>query len=373
MSERCSVLLLFGGQSAEHDVSRVSAAAVARALGPDRYDVIPVGISVAGTWHYDEDVRACIRKGGDAIPDALPVTGTAVALLADPTRPALIAIDDPERPGIAIDVVFPVLHGPFGEDGTMQGLCEMAQLAYVGSGVVASAVGMDKRMMKRAFQAAGLPLTPYEEVRAGTWNTTRRDEIVARLGLPCFVKPANMGSSVGVSKAKTRSELDDAIALAHCYDEWVICETAVEGREIEVAVLGDLELAVSVPGEIIPGDEFYSYADKYEDDNAQLLAPAVLSQDEAAIVQRLARDTFRAIGAEGLARVDMFYDDRPDGMGVVVNEINTMPGFTSISMFPRLWECSGVSYPELCDRLIAYAQARHARRVARVGRQRNLD
>lgn len=371
MSELTRVLLLYGGRSAEHDVSRVSAASVARALEPARYDVIPVGITTDGQWCLDDELRIRIRKGGDAIPAALPVTGEPVALVGDPTHAGLMALHTPTQTRLAIDVVFPLLHGPYGEDGTIQGLLELAGLPYVGSGVTGSAVAMDKIMMKRALGAAGLPLTPYEVVRESQWDSARGDAIAERLGLPCFVKPANMGSSIGVSKARTRTTLDVAVDDALRFDEWVVCETAVTGREIEVAVLGDLDPIASVPGEIIPGDEFYTYNDKYEDDRAQLLAPAPLNADEVAAVQALAVRAFQAVQADGLARIDFFYDATPGGAGFVLNEVNTMPGFTPISMFPKLWECSGVAYPELCDRLIGFALDRHRRRSARAGRQRS--
>jgi D-alanine-D-alanine ligase len=249
-------------------------------------------------------------------------------------------------------------------------LLELADLPYVGSGVVGSAVGMDKVMMKRALAGAGLSVAPWRSFREHEWSAALGDELVAELGLPLFVKPANMGSSVGISKVKTRADLDEAVAQALAFDESILCEAMVPGREIEVSVLGDQMPEASVAGEIIPGDEFYSYADKYERDTAQLLAPAPLADAELRAAQRLALAAFEAVGASGMARVDFLFDDRPGGAGFVVNEVNTIPGFTSISMFPRLWALSGVSYSDLCERLITLALDRHARRRARAGRQR---
>ncbi len=273
-----------------------------------------------------------------------------------------------------VDVVFPLLHGPYGEDGTVQGLLELADLPYVGSGVVGSAVGMDKVMMKRAFAACGLPTPAHLAFRDGHDLAAFADAVERDLGLPCFVKPANLGSSVGVSKARTRAELDAACARALEFDEWIIVEEAIAGREIEVAVLGDDPPVASVPGEIVPGDDFYSYADKYEAEAAQLLAPAPLTPDEVDAAQRVALAAFEACRLEAMARVDLFLEDAaPDGSpgrGFLVNEVNTIPGFTPLSMYPRLWEVSGLAYPALLDRLIELAIDRHARRARRAGRQR---
>jgi D-alanine-D-alanine ligase len=348
---RRRVLLLFGGRSAEHDVSRVTAVAVARALDPDRYDVIPVAITTDGRWLLAESAQRAIAAGPEALPVAFAVDG-AVA-------PAVGALD--------VDVVFPLLHGPYGEDGTVQGLLELADLPYVGSGVVGSAVAMDKVMMKRAFASAGLPYARTIEFRDGHDRAALSTRIEAELGYPCFVKPANLGSSVGVSKAHDGGQLETAVDHALSYDEWIVVEEAVDGREIEVAVLGDDPPVVSVAGEIVPGDDFYSYADKYEADDAQLLVPAPLGDEELADAQRLAREAFEACRCEAMARVDLFL--RSDGT-FLVNEVNTIPGFTPISMYPRLWEATGVPYAELLDRLIDLAFARHARRTARAGRQR---
>ena len=279
------------------------------------------------------------------------------------------------RPGLDADVVLPLLHGPYGEDGTVQGLLELAGLPYVGAGVVGSAVGMDKVMMKRAFAACGLPIATYASFRDGHDRVAFAAQVEAEIGYPCFVKPANLGSSVGVSKARDRASFDAALDLALSFDEWAIVEEAIDGREIEVAVLGDDPPEASVPGEILPGDEFYSYADKYERADAQLLAPAPLSPEQTDDVRRLAVRAFEACRCEAMARVDFFLEEQRAGgalgRGFLVNEVNTIPGFTPISMYPRLWEESGVSYPELLDRLIELAFARHERRAKRAGRQRD--
>ena len=362
MTRRTRVLLLFGGRSAEHDVSRVSAVAVARALDPERFEVVPVAIGRDGTWMLAHEARELLADAGRALPDGLPAVGEAVTALpehVDPTGPP--------------DVVIPLLHGPYGEDGTIQGLLEIAGLAYVGSGVVGSAVGMDKVMMKRAFVACGLPTPRFLGFREWDLAGPARKAAVARieddLGYPCFVKPANMGSSVGVSRAVDRDALDAALDRALGYDEHVIVEEAVTGREIEVGVLGDHPPEASVPGEIVPGDEFYTYADKYLDDRAQLLAPAPLTDEQAAEVRRLAVAAFEACHLDAMARVDFFFEE--GGRGFLVNEVNTIPGFTQISMYPRLWELSGVPYPQLVERLVELALERRARRDGRAGRPRD--
>jgi D-alanine-D-alanine ligase len=363
-------MLLFGGRSAEHDVSRVTAVAVARALDPARYDVVPVAITTDGQWLFADSARRAIEAASQGAPDALPaafaVDGDTAAGLGQLVATAGAPVGADGR-ALDVDVVLPLLHGPYGEDGTVQGLLELADLPYVGSGVVGSAVGMDKIMMKRAFTACGIPNARAIEHRDGRDLRTTADRVETELGYPCFVKPVNMGSSVGVSKAHDRAELVAACELALGYDEWILVEEAVTGREIEVAVLGDDPATASVPGEIVPGAEFYSYRDKYEADDAQLLVPAPLSDDQVTEAQRLAVAAFEACRCEAMARVDMFLT--PDGQ-FLMNEVNTIPGFTPISMYPRLWEASGLAYPQLLDRLVELAFARHARRTARAGRQR---
>ena len=360
--------VLFGGRSAEHDVSRVTAVAVSRALDPERYEVVPIAITTEGRWLFADEARRAIEVGPAALPAAFEVKGEPVedvgALVTMGEHDAGVVRTGP----LDVDVVLPLLHGPYGEDGTVQGLLELADLPYVGAGVVGSAVGMDKVMMKRAFVACDLPIARYVAFREGHDAAALADQVETELGYPCFVKPANMGSSVGVSKATDRSSLEAALAIALGFDEWMVVEEAVRGREIEVGVLGDDPAVASLPGEIRPGDDFYSYADKYETDAAELLAPAPLTDAQTAEVQTLAVRAFEACRCEAMARVDFFLE--VDGRGFVVNELNTIPGFTPISMYPRLWEVSGVPYPELLDRLIDMAFDRHERRARRAGRQR---
>jgi len=368
---RLRVLLLYGGRSAEHDVSRVTAVAVAAALDPAKYEVVPVAITTEGEWLLARGAQRAIAAGASTLPHAFDVEGEPVEAPTDPVRPELRhratagAVAHP----LDVDVVFPLLHGPYGEDGTVQGLLELAGLPYVGSGVLGSAVGMDKIMMKRAFAASGLPTPAFHALRDGHDANRLADDVERTFGYPCFVKPANMGSSIGVSRATDRSELLAGAQGALDFDEWVLAEEAVVGREIEVAVLGDDPPEVSLPGEIVPAAAFYDYSDKYEDGRAQLLAPAPLDDGATATVRGLAVRAFEACRCEAMARVDFFYE--VDGRGFLVNELNTIPGFTPISMYPRLWEVSGLSYPALLDRLIDLAQRRHARRAARAGRQRS--
>jgi D-alanine--D-alanine ligase len=375
---RVRVLLLFGGRSAEHDVSRVTAVAVARALDPARYEVLPVAITTDGRWLFADEARRMIEQGSGALPAALPVEGEPVSELGDlVARGEHGALDEPAaRSALDADVVLPLLHGPYGEDGTVQGLLELAGLPYVGAGVVGSAVGMDKVMMKRAFAACGLPIATYASFRDGHDRVAFAAQVESEIGYPCFVKPANLGSSVGVSKARDRASFDAALDLALSFDEWAIVEEAIDGREVEVAVLGDDPPEVSVPGEVVPGDEFYSYADKYERDDAQLLIPAPLTPELTDEVRVLGARAFEACRCEAMARVDFFFEeqraDGSGGRGFLVNEINTIPGFVAgVSQYPRLWEQSGVTYPELLDRLIELAFARHERRAKRAGRQRD--
>jgi D-alanine--D-alanine ligase len=378
-SHRIRVLLLFGGRSAEHDVSRVTAVAVAKALDPARYEVLPVAITTDGRWLFADEARRMIEQGPDALPAALPVAGDPVSELGDLVargEQGAVDVDKNAVPSaLDADVVLPLLHGPYGEDGTVQGLLELAGLPYVGAGVVGSAVGMDKVVMKRAFAACGLPIAKYTSFRDGHDRVAFAAQVEAEIGYPCFVKPANLGSSVGVSKARDRASFDAALDLALSFDEWAIVEEAIDGREVEVAVLGDDPPEASIPGEIIPGDDFYSYADKYEREEAQLLAPAPLAPGQTDDVRRLAVRAFEACRCEAMARVDFFLEeqraDGASGRAFLVNEVNTIPGFTPISMYPRLWEESGLGYPELLDRLIELAFARHDRRAKRAGRQRD--
>ncbi len=354
---RLRVMLLFGGQSAEHDVSRVTAVAVAAALDPDKYEIVPVGITTDGRWLLAADAqRMLASRARDALPPAFDVRGELVPL---PTIASRSELD--------IDVVIPLLHGPYGEDGTVQGLLELAGLPYVGSGVLGSAIVCDKIAMKRMFAAAHLLTARHLAFRDGHDLAAYCTRVERELGFPCFVKPVNMGSSIGVSKTRTRAELIEAVDVALAYDEWVLAEEFVRGREIEVGVLGDGPPETSLPGEVVPGAEFYDYADKYEDGKVQLLAPAPLPDAQAAEVRRLAARAFDACRCEAMARVDFFLRD--DGV-FLVNELNTIPGFTPGSMYPVLWEASGLPYAKLLDRLIELALERDARRRRRRGQQR---
>jgi D-alanine-D-alanine ligase len=350
--DRVRLVVLFGGQSAEHEVSCTTAAHVLRAVDPDRYDVVPVGITREGTWVQADDAQAALARGTAALPppDHLEATGAAV----EPLRTVAPVADD-----LPV-VVLPLLHGPHGEDGTVQGLLELAGVPYVGSGVLASAVAMDKVKAKEILSVHGLPQVAWVAVRDAEIDRAADALGTANLSYPLFVKPANLGSSVGVSKVHDPSELDEALALAAAYDEWIVIEEAVDAREIEVAVLGNAEPRASVPGEIVSSHEFYDYDDKYVDGTCQLLVPAPLDEAVATQVRALAIDAYRALRCEGMARVDFFYEEGERGF--LVNEVNTIPGFTPISMYPKLWEASGLAYPDLIDELVRLAIERHEHR-----------
>ncbi len=354
MTRPLRVLLVFGGRSAEHEVSVVSARSVLDALDPERYEVVLVGIDKEGGWHLLSGPPALPGEG--LLPAVAAGAGSDVSLDRVPGTRELVSASGDREP---IDVVFPLLHGPFGEDGTLQGLLEMAGIPYVGAGVLASAVGMDKAVQKVLFTAAGLPVVPHEVVTEREWREDP-ESVTARaeaLGAPLFVKPATLGSSVGITKVKTPADLEPAVEEAFRYGRKALIEQGAEGaREIECSVLGNDDPVASVPGEIIPAAEFYDYQAKYLDESTRLVVPADVPSEVAEEVQRMAVAAFRAIGAAGMARVDFFYRE-PDEL--IVNEINTIPGFTAVSMYPRLWEASGVSYPELVDRLIRLALERH--------------
>ena len=338
-AQRIHVVVLFGGQSAEHDVSCVTAAHVIKALDSSKYDITAVGITREGKWVVAQPRADVLVAEGEP---------TSITPIVEQAR------------GDARTVIFPLLHGPLGEDGTIQGVLELANIAYVGTGVLGSAVAMDKGVAKQVLHANGIPQPKYVSLREAHVNDAALLHAADTLGLPVFVKPANMGSSVGVSKANSIDEMRSAVQHALTYDEWVLIEEAVVGREIEVAVLGNVHARASVPGEIIPGNEFYDYADKYIGDGAQLIVPANLTADEVEAVQHLALVIFHTLRAEGMARVDFFYEE--NGRGFLCNEINTIPGFTPISMYPKLWQASGMSYPALLDELIALALDRFSRR-----------
>jgi len=350
MAARTHVVVIFGGESAEHDVSCVTAAHVLRALDPAKYEVLAVGITRQGKWVLASDAMAALAKGPSMLPEKLLAEGepTSITPLVERAHSAKNV------------VVFPLMHGPLGEDGTIQGVFELANVPYVGAGVLGSAVSMDKAVAKQILAANDIPQPNYISLREPHVTTAALHGAIDTLGLPLFVKPANMGSSVGISKVTSLDELETAVRVALTYDEWIVLEEAVVGREIEVAVLGNETVRCSVPGEIVPSREFYDYEDKYVSDGAQLIVPAHLSADETAAVQQLARVVFHTLRADGMARVDFFYEE--GGRGFLCNEINTIPGFTPISMYPKLWQASGLTYGELLDELIALALARHGRR-----------
>lgn len=372
------VLLLFGGRSAEHDVSRVSAVAAAISLDPTRYEVLPVAINRSGEWLLATETQKFLDGPREIVPDSFIVEGIKVTGPSVPGQNKLVfAEPTADNSNLSFDVVLPLLHGPFGEDGTIQGLLELADVPYVGSGVVGSAVAMDKVIMKRAFVAEGLPVPKWLPFRDGQDKAEILAQCESRLGYPMFVKPANLGSSVGISKVLNPKEFATAVDLAWRYDEWIVIEEGVTAREIEVAILGDNPPEASIPGEIIPGSDFYSYSDKYIDNSAELLAPAPLDNDLVVEVQNLAKQAFLACRCESMARVDFFYEEKRDdgrpGRGFLANEVNTIPGFTPISMYPRLWKESGLSYSALLDRLIDLSLERHSRRSSRTAKSLAAD
>jgi D-alanine-D-alanine ligase len=375
--KKLRVGVIYGGRSGEHEVSIASAAAIFKHLDRARYEAIPVRIDKDGRWVLADKPPTALAAA-DVIEQArthvarAPRIGRDTLFVSHPNDDALVTIERRPAPGataepesavvtgLGLDVVFPVLHGPFGEDGTVQGLLELGGVPYVGSGVLASAAGMDKAAMKALFASRGLPLAPYEVVTHFEW---RRDPAavarrLGRLGLPLFVKPANLGSSVGITKVKADDQLAAALDTAFEFDRKAVVEAGVaDAREIECAVLGNDEPEASVPGEVIPSREFYDYEAKYLDEGSQTIVPADLDAPTVARVQALSLDAFRAIDAAGMARVD-FLLSRSTGE-LVLNEINTIPGFTTISMFSKLWDASGLGYAALLDRLIALALARH--------------
>ncbi|GIU96389.1 MAG: D-alanine--D-alanine ligase [Actinomycetota bacterium] len=362
--------MLFGGRSAEHEISCISARSVVDALDPQRNEVLCVGITRAGRWRLLPGPPALPAETG-RLPEVGEATGPTVAIAEAAEGPRELVVADGRRE--AVDVVFPVLHGPFGEDGTVQGLLEVAGVPYVGAGVLGSAVGMDKAVQKVLFAAAGLPVVPHEVVRELEWSDDREGVLarVEALGVPSFAKPATLGSSIGITKVHGADELEPAIDEAFRYARKVLVERAIEGaREIEVAVLGNDDPVASVAGEIVPqGHEFYDYEAKYLDEHgARLLVPADLGDELHARVRRMAVAAFRAAEAAGMARVDFFVR----GEEVWVNEINTIPGFTQISMYPKLWEASGLAYPELVERLIELAIDRHERERSKSALAREL-
>ncbi|WP_324651337.1 D-alanine--D-alanine ligase family protein [Georgenia sp. H159] len=360
---RTRVALVFGGRSGEHPISCATAAGVLRALDRDRYDVLPIGITRSGQWVVVPDDPDALALHGAELPEVTAAPGDVVLPMADASRELTVTESGrvPQSLG-EVDVVFPVLHGPFGEDGTLQGLLEMAQLPYVGSGVLASAAGMDKHYMKVVLAGHGLPIGPYTVITPRQWRVDPAAAVdaVESLGYPVFVKPARGGSSLGISRVEDREALEAAVREAQRHDPKVVVEAALEGREIECAVLqgrGDAPPRTALPGEIaVSGHGFYDFESKYIDaEGVRLSCPADLPEAASQRVRELAAQAFEALGCEGLARVDFFVSASG---GVTINEVNTMPGFTPYSMYPLMWERSGLSYPELVDELVQLALER---------------
>jgi D-alanine-D-alanine ligase len=350
-SRKLRVGVLFGGRSGEHEVSLASAASIIRGLDPQKYEAVPIGITKEGHW--------LIGAGAEKMLPEVLRTGQRVLMSADPTESALMPLDGSPQ-GQKLDVVFPVIHGTFGEDGTMQGLLELAGLPFVGAGVLGSAIGMDKDVAKKLMQVAGIPVVPWIAVQRADWERQPKEirrAIEKKFKYPVFVKPATLGSSVGMTKVHSRAELGPALDLAAEFAMKIMVERAVSAREIEVSVLGNQDPRASIPGEIVPHREFYDYAAKYLEEGTKLLIPAKLKKSEVKKVQSMAVTAFRALELSGMARVDFFIEKR--GGKIFLNEVNTIPGFTSISMYPKLWEANGIPFRELVSKLIDLAMEQH--------------
>ena len=358
MNQKIRVGVLFGGQSAEHEISLLSAKNIIDAIDTSKYELVLIGIDKRGGWHLQPPDGFLLNE---ANPELIRLNASSedLAIVPEKDEQKFLSLTRQQTIG-EIDVIFPVLHGPYGEDGTIQGLLKLADIPFVGAGVVGSAVGMDKDVMKRLLRDAGIPIAKFLSVTPGSRNSCTFQEVVTSVGLPCFVKPANLGSSVGISKAHDEEEFVRALDKAFHYDRKVLIEEFIDGREIECSVLGNEDPIASVPGEIVTDHhkhQFYSYEAKYLDEHgAALHIPAQLPDHLIQTVRTLSIRTFKTLCCEGMARVDCFVtgDER-----VVINEINTIPGFTKISMYPKLWEASGISYPDLIDRLLQLALERH--------------
>ena len=355
-NKRLRVGVLFGGRSGEHEVSLASAASVIRGLDPAKYEPVPIGITKEGHWRIGVGAQKMlpeVLRGGDP-----------VMMTADPTDASLMPLKGGGA-GQHLDVIFPVMHGTFGEDGTIQGLLDLAGLPFVGAGVLGSAIGMDKDVAKRLLQVAKIPVVPWITVHRRDWEKNPKQiqrAIESKFKYPLFVKPATLGSSVGMTKVHSRAELAPALNLAAEFAMKILVEKAMVAREIEVSVLGNHDPKASIPGEIVPHREFYDYTAKYLEDGTQLLIPAKLKAAQVKTIQSLAVAAFRALELSGMARVDFFLEKRAPGK-LFLNEVNTIPGFTSISMYPKLWEASGIPFRELIDRLIALALEQHAEKA----------
>ncbi|WDL98751.1 D-alanine--D-alanine ligase [Alicyclobacillus sp. ALC3] len=362
LTQRIRVGVIFGGKSGEHEVSIQSGQSILNALDQEAYEVVPIGITRTGQWIVGQQASFALNQATQIeLGEQSQYVQQPEANQAATSAAAVVPIGELVPPELVgdFDVVIPVLHGPNGEDGTIQGMLELFDIPYVGAGVLASAVGMDKVFMKKLFAEAGLPQVAYTFCTRKLWETQPArvvQEVEENIGYPCFVKPANMGSSVGISKVKTAKELPVAIDLAARYDRKIIIEQGLDVREVEVAVLGNDEPEASVPGEVIPDHEFYDYEAKYVTGESQLIIPAPLPAQVTEEIRRVAVEAFRAVDGSGLARMDFFVERGTNR--VLVNEINTMPGFTRFSMYPKLWEATGLSYTQLLDRLIGLALER---------------
>lgn len=358
-SNKMKIGVIFGGRSGEHEVSLVSANSVMKALNPEKYEIIPIGITRRGSWVVGVKPEAL----SDFNPDQKEASKSIgkVNLSFAPGNKGLILSDGVNNGAkVELDILFPIVHGTYGEDGTLQGLLEQADLPYVGCGVLASAAGMDKTVAKRLFRDSGLRVGTFKEVLRSSWRKDPKKilkEIEDEFSYPCFVKPVNSGSSVGISKAKDKKSLTEAINTAAKFDRKILIESFVNGREIEVSVLGNDTPMASIPGEIVPCNDFYDYSAKYVDNKSELNIPADLSPEMTAEIRSLAITAYRALDCAGMARVDFFLERGTNR--IIINEINTIPGFTQISMYPKLWEATGISYTELCDKLIELALERY--------------
>ncbi|WP_312117359.1 D-alanine--D-alanine ligase [Brevibacillus reuszeri] len=366
-NEKIRLGIIYGGKSSEHEVSLRTALSIMKAVDANRYEVTPIYVQLDGSWVKGEAIAGQLPEKIEALrlsagePTATDIAESGQEVVASSKPASLFAI------GQQVDVIFPVVHGPNGEDGTIQGMLELANLPYVGTGVMASAVGMDKWMMKTVFAQTGLPQVKYVGMLRSQWEKNQdeaMDKIERELGYPCFVKPANMGSSVGISKAKNRSELAHALGVAAKFDRRLIVEEFVVAREVEIGVLGNEELVTSVVGEVIAAKEFYDYEAKYKGAGTELSIPAIIPDRVAGEIAELAKTAFQALDGSGLSRVDFFWDEKNDQL--YINEVNTMPGFTPFSMYPMLFQAAGVGYSELIDRLVQLAFERHA------DKQRNI-
>jgi D-alanine-D-alanine ligase len=350
MKKKLRVAILFGGKSAEHEISLISARNIVAAMDRNKYEIVSIGIDKQGRWILDQGAR--LLRGGRQTQVKLRHRDDSAAVLPGATQASAMRVSR-RAPLAAVDVVFPILHGPFGEDGTVQGLLKLANVPFVGAGVLGSAIGMDKDVMKRLLRDAKLPVAKFLVFERGSAETIDFAAVKRALGLPLFVKPANLGSSVGISKVHRKNQFAAALREALRYDTKVLIEENIQGREIECSVLGNDTPMASLPGEVITRHDFYSYDAKYLDEKgARLVIPAALPGALVRKIQELAVKTFKVLCCQGMARVDFFIRDNRD---IIVNEINTIPGFTKISMYPKLWEASGISYPDLIDRLIQLA------------------